>query len=182
MVGSIWSGNNPFADYSLYMNRGKGAQEESAPSALEAACPIAAARNPSIVAEAEESTGLNLNGNNVNASVVASQLAAGENAASPAAPAASGGGSGGGAEEEDETVTIYKTIVLPDGSKLLQIITKKPDGSMSTTTTKLPGTGKEQGDSEKKIVGTMPNDEDETDSIGAAAAGMMEKSAGLQED
>ena len=186
MVGSVWSGISPYADYSLYGKGGKGAQaqEESAPSALEAACPIAEVRNPVAVAEAEESAGLSLAGNNVNASVVASQLATDENSASPAAAAANGGG-GGSEEEEDETITIYKTIVLADGSKLLQIITKKPDGSTSTTTTRLPGTGKQQGDSEKKVVDTMQSDKDESgepDSVGAVAAGMMEKSAGLQED
>ena len=215
MVGSVWSSHNSYADYSLYERKGSESktQEGHAEAASGAIGVGAASAQKAPVAEAAKNFNVSLAGNNVNASLVASQLALsagsaasgvavlaqeGEEGSLDAAinavrtagrPSVGGGGGAGGSkeEEEDETITIYKTIVLPDGSKLLQIITKQPDGTVKTTTTKLPGLDKKQGDTEKKVVDAVPQQDDENgeageDQVGASAMDMVARNAGMKED
>lgn len=63
-----------------------------------------------------------------------------------------GGCSQASSEEDTETTeVIYNTIVLPDRSKLLQIISKYADGTTRVTTTRLPGFGDDESGMTKDI-------------------------------
>lgn len=81
--------------------------------------------------------------NGVKSSIVAGSLDLGSGAAAagPSAPSAGGAGGAGGAEiseESDGTEVIYSTTVLPDGSKLVQMVTKFDDGSTKISTMHVP--------------------------------------------
>lgn len=207
MVGSVWSGYGSIEDYSL-LSSSRGEKADSREEADHAASTNAAAvwrasRDADSLETAGDSDAA-LTRNNVNSSIVAASLSSDETgftnkpaldtvgeetpiaAATGKAASRSVSAGGGSEEDEEETITIYKTIVLPDGSKLMQIITKKPDGSVSTTTTKLPGTDNKQGDTEKKAVEVVPSQDKNTgeqhDQVGSLAVDMIEKSAGLRED
>lgn len=90
--------------------------------------------------------------NNVKATIVVGELANIDASSARAAMEKASGGrpvvSGGSAGEDDQETmeVIYNTVVLPDGSKLVQVITKYPDGSTRCSTTHMPGTaGDESG-------------------------------------
>ena len=174
MIGSIWSNASPYQGYSLTETQ-KEREQKAADAAASLFDPIQARKEEEKEATRPEAgLGVSLD-NNVKAAVYAGQIAAQaeEETTLPtggtSAPAASGGAASG-EEEEDKVEIIYKTTVLPDGSKLLQIITKHPDGSVKTTTTKVPGSKNDES-SERREKISVPKDDEEADgSIGDALA------------
>lgn len=93
--------------------------------------------------------------NNVKSTIMAGTLAESAEAsvrqafssAAGTQPAGGAGSAGSAADDEDAKMeVIYNTVVLPDGSKLVQVITKYPDGSTRCSTTHMPGmAGDESG-------------------------------------
>lgn len=87
--------------------------------------------------------------NSVRSTVISGQISQGDNTQ--------------GSEEEVETTEIiYNTIVLPDGSKLLQVISKYADGTTRVTTTRMPGSSDDESGMTKdisKAVGAADEDD-----------------------
>lgn len=75
--------------------------------------------------------------NGVKSSIVAGSLDLGSGAAA-AGPSAPSAGGAEISEESDGTEVIYSTTVLPDGSKLVQMVTKFDDGSTKISTMHVP--------------------------------------------
>ena len=180
MIGSIWSGTNLYQGYSLTETQ-KERERKAAGAAANLFDPIQKRKEAEKEATHPEATlGISLD-NNVKAAIYAGQVAAQPEdettlptggTSAPAAPkdAAAGG------EDEDKMEIFYKTIVLPDGSKLLQIITKHPDGSVKTSTTRVPGSKDDESTTRKETI-TVPKKgggENEADGDGSAGQALMD--------
>lgn len=172
MIGSIWSGASPYQGYSLTETQ-KEREQKAADAAANLFDPVHARKEEEKEAtRTAENLGVSLD-NNVKATIYAGQIAtaAEEETTLPTGGTPSASGTAAtGAEEEDTTEVIYKTIVLADGSKLLQIITKYPDGKVTTVTTKVPGAKGDESSERREKLETKPAEGEKDGSLGHALA------------